>query len=252
MTQLELFYQFPHGAEMRPRRNNSGNTGKIPMTNMLAIVPDEKRLMKGERLKNVDGRWSGPDDTPVPEKMLVLGNIRAVQRWHEQKVEDCIVQTSTERLPDVDELNGKVPETDWEKGLDGRPKPPWQNVWGFYLCNPRDGAIYTFVNGTVGARIAYDKLNERVEMMRMLRGANVAPIVKLDSRPMKTQFGTKMRPEFTIESWVQLNGAAAPAPAIEHKTAAPAREHKAATPALALKAVSEPTAAEEFDDLIPF
>ena len=44
-------------------------------TALMNIVPDEKRLIKGERLKFVDGRWSDSNGNPVPEKMLVLNRI---------------------------------------------------------------------------------------------------------------------------------------------------------------------------------
>jgi hypothetical protein len=209
-------------------------------TALTNIVPDEKRLIKGERLKFVDGRWSDSADSTVPEKMLVLNRIRAVQCWREQKIADCIAQKDDEPLPDVDELNAKIPEAEWELGLDGKPRGPWQNVWGFYLCNPHDGSIYTYINGTIGSRIAYDKLNDRIEMVRMLRGANVAPVVKLDSRPMKTKFGSKMRPEFTIINFVGFGGE--PVPALEHKVA----------DAPALKPVPTPTASEELNDEIPW
>jgi hypothetical protein len=205
-------------------------------TSLMTIVPDEKRLIKGERLKFVDGRWSGPDDTPVPERMLVLGCIRAVQCWQDQRVVDCIVQSGTEPLPDVDELNARIPESEWEKSLTNEPKPPWQNVWGLYLCNPQDGSILTFVNSTTGTRIGFEKLKDRIDMMRMLRGASVAPVIKLESRPMKTKFGTKMRPEFTIVNWLTAN--TDEAPAIEHKPA--------------LKPVAEPTTAEFLNDEIPW
>jgi hypothetical protein len=171
-----------------------------------------------------------------------MGKIRAVQCWGDQQVLDCIVQTDNEPLPDVKELNDKIPQSDWRKDLTGKLVGPWQNVWGFYLCNPQDASTYTFVNSTVGSRIAYEKLNDRIEFMRAFRGANVAPIVKLDHRKMKTQFGEKLRPEFTVVSWVGLNGDAASAPAIEHKPAE----------APALKTVSEPTTKEILNDEIGF
>jgi hypothetical protein len=205
-------------------------------TTMMTIVPDEKRLIKGERLKFVDGRWSGPDDTPIPERMLVLGCIRAVQCWENQRVTDCVLQSGTEPLPDVDELNEKIPESEWEKGLDGKPKPPWQNVFGLYLLNPADGSIFTYVNSTTGTRIGYEKLKDRIDMMRMLRGTNVAPVIKLESRLMKTQYGAKARPEFTIVNWAGPNDGEAPA--LEHKPA--------------LKPVAEPTTAEFLNDETPW
>jgi hypothetical protein len=77
-------------------------------------------------------------------------------------------------------------------------------------------------------------------MMRALRGANVAPIVKLDSRPMKTAFGMKLRPEFTIVNWVGFGD-----------DSAPALEHKVAN-APALKDVPEPSMSEIMNDEIGF
>ena len=44
-------------------------------TALINIVPDDKQLIPGERLKFVDGRWSDANDAPVPEKMLVLNRI---------------------------------------------------------------------------------------------------------------------------------------------------------------------------------
>jgi hypothetical protein len=173
--------------------------------------------------------------------MLVLNRIRAVQCWQGQKVVDCIVQLEDEPLPDIGALNDKIPQSEWEKGLDGKPRAPWVNVWGFYLCNLQDGSIYTFINSTIGSRIAYDKLNDRIQMIRMLRGANVAPEVKLDSRPMKTQYGMRPRPEFTILRWVGPS----------NDTAAALVEHKVAG-APALKSVPTPTASEELNDEVPW
>jgi hypothetical protein len=75
--------------------------------------------------------------------------------------------------------------------------------------------------------------------MRALRGAAVFPVVALESRPMKTQFGTKLRPEFSITDWRDLGG-----------TSKPALE---STPlAIEGKPVTAPTTTETLDDDIPF
>jgi hypothetical protein len=42
--------------------------------------------------------------------------------------------------------------------------------------------------------------------MRSIRGARVVPVVKLTSATMKTQWGTKQRPEFEIVEWREING----------------------------------------------
>jgi hypothetical protein len=223
-------------------RGRSGfETGVIPMNALVKIVPDPKQLIRGDRLKFVDGRWSDADDNPVPNKMLVLGKIRAMECWQNKRLVDCKVRREDGvPLPDIDELNGKVPESEWELDLSGKPRPPWQNVWGFYLCDPQSGSIYTFKNSTIGARIAYDKLNDRIETKQMLHGADIAPIVSLESRPMKTQWGSKLRPELNPIHWMGPNSN--PAPALEHQAA----------DAPALKPVPPTTASQELDDEIPF
>jgi hypothetical protein len=83
--------------------------------------------------------------------------------------------------------------------------------------------------------------------MRALRGTAVFPLVTLDSRPMKTKIGTKLRPEFSITDWRDLGGngkpalESAPPRAIEAKTATPVG-----------KPVKAPTTTEAVNDEIPF
>ena len=116
-----------------------------------------------------------------------------------------------------------------------------------YLLDTSDASIFTFANGTIGARIAWERLVDRVNWMRALRGTAVFPLVTLDSRPMKTKIGTKLRPEFSIADWRDLGSTGNPAiestppRAIEGKTAAPV-----GTP------VKTPTTTEALDDEIPF
>jgi hypothetical protein len=127
-------------------------------------------------------------------------------------------------------------------GIDNNPRPPWQLNYAVYLLNPADASLYTYVNSTMGAKIAWIKLRERVQLMRALRGAGVFPVVELASAPMKGKFA-KTRPEFKIREWTDLSGgAAATAPkAIESKpTAAIGRP------------VAQPTLQEAIDDEIPF
>ena len=84
--------------------------------------------------------------------------------------------------------------------------------------------------------------------MRTLRGNDVTPIVRLESRPMKTSFGQKMRPEFTVIEWRDLSVKHA-APQIEHKTEAAAEP--APKKAKVGKPVKPTTIAEEIDDDLP-
>ncbi len=75
--------------------------------------------------------------------------------------------------------------------------------------------------------------------MRALRGDKVVPVVELDAKPMKTQYGTKLRPEFKIVDWRDFGGETAPA--VPTTPVAPQIG----------KPVEPVTSAEEFDDEIP-
>jgi hypothetical protein len=215
------------------------------MENMMNLptIDTNERLIHGSLLKCVDGRWSTQDDPDMTgTQLLALTTAKAIQRWQLKEPVDTVVDTGT-GLPDIDELNAKIPRAEWEAGLDGQPRPPWQRQYVVYLLDTSDASLFTFANGTIGARMAWERLVDRVSWMRALRGAAVFPVVALESRPMKTQFGTKQRPEFSIIDWRDLGGTGG--------TGNPALE---STPPRAIegKPVKAPTTAETLDDEIPF
>jgi len=234
------------------------------------------RLIQGVILKCVDGRWLDAEGQTPPAQLLVLGTIRALQCWQEKKLIDTILEVpGGEPLPDVDELNAQIPENEWDDGLDGKPRPPWQLNWVVYLIDPETADTLTYLNSTRGAEIAWDRLHDRIKWMRAMRGANVMPVIKLDSRPMKTAWGEKMRPEFTALEWRELDVAASitqhTAPQIEHQTAPVAPPEQAApaekvnsvgprdqeeAPKKKKSAIGKPvkpvTAKEALDDELPF
>lgn len=162
----------------------------------------KKRLLQGTKAKCVDGRWNA-DDLPLPDALLVVGHTRGLQCWKGGELLDEIDERDGP-LPDVGELNDQIPQTEWETGLDGNPRPPWAIVYVVYLVDPETAELYTFINSTFGARMAYERLVDKLEIMQRLRGTNVTAIVKPDSRPMKTKVGVKLRPEFTIFEWRDL------------------------------------------------
>lgn len=104
-------------------------------------------------------------------------------------------------LPDPEQLNAAIPKNEWEKGLDGNLREPWEHIVAVILVDPSTGTVYRFTSATKGAHAAYDQLKERVITMRMLRGHKVLPVVRLSERPWKTQFGMKKRPHFEIAGW---------------------------------------------------
>ena len=173
------------------------------MTNGLAKL--KARLLQGIKAKCVDGRWSA-DDLPLPNTLLVVGTTRGLQCWKDGELLDELDERDGP-LSDPDELSTKIPQEEWELGLNGKPKPPWALVYVVYLVDPESAELYTFINSTYGARLAYERLTRKLEMMARLRGAGVTALVKPDSRQMKTkEVGLKLRPEFTILEWRDIGG----------------------------------------------
>jgi hypothetical protein len=200
----------------------------------------DDRLIQGTIIRCVDGRWTTRDGTAfAPEtRLLALAVTQALQHWHDQMPVETIIKHGSEPLPNVDELNAKIPEAEWEDGLDGNPRPPWVKQHVVYLLDPKDASLYTFINSTVGALIAVERLKDKVKWMRALRGAKVVPVVKLDAKQMPTKRGPKMRPEFTVLEWRDLGGLPA-------ATAVPALEHIG-------QPVAPPSVNEELNDTLPF
>jgi hypothetical protein len=201
----------------------------------------DDQAIKGPIVKCVDARWSVRDGTELKdgEPLLCFGTTQGNQRFIDN-VSELILKQPGKPLPDVDELNEQIPTDEWEEGLNGEPRPPWQRVYLVYLIRMHDASMLTFISGTSGARIAYNKLTSQVYTMRLLRGANMAPIVKLSSKPMKTKFGTKMRPDFEVVDFREIGGNGRSAPQIESAKGE------------AGKPVKPVTVEEELNDEIPW
>jgi len=201
----------------------------------------DDQAIKGPIVKCVDARWSVRDGTELKdgEPLLCFGTTQGNQRFIDN-VSELILKQPGKPLPDVDELNEQIPTDEWEEGLNREPRPPWQRVYLVYLIRMHDASMLTFISGTSGARIAYNKLTSQVYTMRLLRGANMAPIVKLSSKPMKTKFGTKMRPDFEVVDFREIGGNGRSAPQIESAKGE------------AGKPVKPVTVEEELNDEIPW
>jgi hypothetical protein len=126
----------------------------------------------------------------------------------------------------VDEMNSRIPKKDWPLDLNNNQTEPFKPFEDVFLADLRDGSSFIFSNSTTGMRIAAEKLVSQVQNMRRIRGANVFPVVTIESVLMKTKFGSKARPSFNVVRWVGDEGST-------------------------LKAVTEPTASEIVNDSIP-
>jgi hypothetical protein len=207
-------------------------------------------------LKCVDGRWMDGDGLTPAGEVLAAATTTGLQCWGNKDLLDEIVEQPGQPLPNVDELNAQIPKKEWGLGLDGKPRPPWQFNWVAYLIDLTSATKYTFLNSTTGAKIAVTRLADRMQTMCILRGPGVRPLVKLDSRPMKTEFGQKMRPEFTILDWRDfgeasggfLPGGGRPMLESPKRPEARPQDAKKAPPGKPVKPVS---VSEEIDDGLP-
>jgi hypothetical protein len=183
---------------------------------------DSTRIIQGTILRCTDGVWTDGDGVELPPdtKLVALSTTMCLQRWKDQMPAETIRKVGNEPLPDLDELNDQIPRSEWEIGLNDEPRPPWQLQHVVYLLDPSDASVFTFISSTFGARLATERLRSKVAWMRQLRNNHVVPLIKLDSKPMKTKFGKKQRPEFTILEWRQLGHVGVPdasSARLEHK-----------------------------------
>jgi hypothetical protein len=135
--------------------------------------------------------WVDRDGLPIPTTMLVIGHTTVLRRWKDKRPE----YITEHPLPNPDELNAAIPIEEWENGLDGKPRPPWALTYVIYLVDLKTAALFTYAHDTFGAMQAYNALEERIAVMRILRGEHVFPIVHLEKRPWKSATnGMQMRP----------------------------------------------------------
>jgi hypothetical protein len=166
------------------------------------LIPSGSEIVRFDAAKIPPWATRAGEEFPSGTRVMALGTRTATQHWRGNHPVETIIKKSGESLPDLDVLNAAIPQCEWEKGLNGEPRPPWQLQFAAYLLNPANGLTYTFVNSTIGARIAVERLQECVRRMRLLRGTDVVPIVELSSAPMRTRnFGIKQRPDFKIVDW---------------------------------------------------
>jgi len=141
--------------------------------------------------------WVDRDGVTAPSPLLAVKVDEILRMWKDDRPTDI-----TEKpLPDPDTLNAQIPVSEWEEGLDGRPRPPWAHYVVVYLVDPETATKYVYAAATVGGHIAVEQLKDNVITMRLLRGARVMPLVELSSKPMKTKFKMSERPDFRIVSW---------------------------------------------------
>ena len=189
--------------------NNSPGSGNPPRANYLKW--------------DNENHWRDRDGPLPPELILWLLSLgTCLRRWQG----GLPTEITDHPLPDVDEINASIPESEWEDGVDGRPRPPWEHTVKANFVHPGTGEFYVYAAATVGAQIAHDSVKSSVIAMRAMKGLPVVPVVRLSEKPMQTKFGRKSRPHFEIVGWETPGGnnalPSAPLPQLVSGSAEPA------------------------------
>src|SRR5262245_36898543 len=118
-----------------------------------------QRLLRGTLLRwnKVDGYLDRDGVQPVEGPYLLLGMNNGYQRWKDQTLVDEIIDKP---LPDLEQLNAAIPQSEWEPNLDGHLRPPYSHHYAIYLLNPNDGQLFTLMNRTVGMKMLFESLAE--------------------------------------------------------------------------------------------
>jgi hypothetical protein len=146
--------------------------------------PQGYAVIQGTIIKlNNEGEWVTNDGDELSSELeLVASDVaRIVQKWIDQKPEETIIVAPGQKFPDVEEMNKKAPRSEWRENLNGEMVGPWQMQNVLYLVDPETLDKYTYPTSTTGGAIA---------------------IRELCDMHMKTRFGGRQRPHFSIKYWV--------------------------------------------------
>jgi hypothetical protein len=164
------------------------------------------RAIRGGIIKQVDGRTSLAG-SPFPEtrKLIATSVCERGQYFKAKELIDSFLVDEEHPADSIDQLNDNIPEDDWEIGLDGKKRKPWVISKVVYLLDENDGSTFTMLNSTVGFGIAWEELIEAVNLKRVMhQDPRILPVVNISSKPMPTNWGTKMRPYFRVVDWKGL------------------------------------------------
>jgi hypothetical protein len=176
------------------------------MNSPMSVPPNgggglRQRLLRGTLLKwnKVDGYLDRDGVQPVEGPYLLWAMETGYQRWKDQTVVEEIIDKP---LPDLEQLNAAIPQSEWEPGLDGHLRPPYSHQYCAYLLDANEGQFFTLMNSTLGMKMLWESLAERWDVMRYLRGSDVRAVVTLATRPFKTaKWGITYRPDLKILEW---------------------------------------------------
>jgi hypothetical protein len=207
-----------------------------------AAAENAGNYIQGDVIRFRDGRYYiGKEGRAAPEGMrLAVVDLRSCWvRWEGGRPAEQVEQSPGSRLITREELRF-LNESEWDAGLDGEPRDPWQDSRYLSLIDSKTAASYTFITATWGGRSAIAALSDQIARAQRAH-SGALPIVELKWTEMPTQYGRKTKPLFEVVDWRRGPGAdsAPPAP-----PAAPGRSRGSTTIESGRKA--------PIDDNIPF
>ena len=157
--------------------------------------------IRGKLVKfNTEGRFFCGDADVTGGEFAVTGVLTCWLRWGDdgKPAEIRITQPGEDHpqrqdLPDQDEHN-------WPLGPDGKRADPWQDTRYLYLVAPTTAVEATFSTRSYGGHRAVADLKRQIATMRRVH-PKAAPIIRLDAERMRTKFGPKPKPLFTVIDW---------------------------------------------------
>jgi hypothetical protein len=218
----------------------NGNVATPPEGGSHAGLPGDRVQRGGIAKWAASTGWVDRDGMALPGTMLVIGYTTVLRRWKDKRPE----YITEHPLTDPEVLNAAIPISEWETGLDGKPRKPWALCYAVYLVDLNTAALFTYAHDTFGAMQAYTNLEERIAVMRMLRGEFVFPIVRLEKRTWKsTLYGLQQRPHFEpTGDWRSPGGFQTVAPSPAPQISGPTTATPPTTPATPSSTPSTPTA----------
>jgi len=169
---------------------------------MLAEAADFS--IQGERLKFAKGEFvKGKQEgvLPLGTRLEAHATAEAWLKFVNNELVEQVLHKSGEQFPERQDL-GDNNESEWELGLDGRPKDPWTLCAYIYFIEASGTRDFTFIGSSFGARKAVYGLARQVVLKRRSHPGAV-PVIQLGVTSwMSKKFGKIAAPQFTVVGWV--------------------------------------------------
>jgi hypothetical protein len=151
------------------KQNEDGFAGYVDEFENQEQTPN---LIRGVCLRfSNDAEWIANGEIIGPDVELLVEDLsRVVQKWGKDKGPplETIVLGPGQKFPDVEDMNERIPRTEWIQGMAGL-KGPWQAGFILHLLDMRTMTKYDWPTATVGGAICIRQLRDRIVSMRKFR-----------------------------------------------------------------------------------